>query len=161
VRRSPGVATLLSAVLLTCLLLPSATRAADAPVKPPAVSVQDVWARATPAGARMGAIYFTMTSTAGDRLTGAAVPHSVAGKTQIHETIMEQDSSGAATGRMSMREVENVELPAGAAVQFKPGGYHVMLIDLKQPLVGGQHVALTLTFAKAGKQKVTATVRDE
>lgn len=160
-RRSPGVATLLHAVMLTCLLLPSAARAADGPAKPLPVSIQDVWARSTPAGAHMGAIYLTMTSSGGDRLTGAAVPHSVAGKTQIHETVMEQDSTGAATGRMSMQEVESVELPAGAAVQFKPGGYHVMLIDLKQPLVSGQHVALTLTFAKAGKQKVTATVRDE
>jgi hypothetical protein len=147
--------------MLTCLMLPSTARAADSPAKPPAVSVQDVWARPTPAGAHMGAIYFTMTSPVDDRLTGAAVPHSVAGKTQIHETVMEQDSSGAATGRMSMQEVESVELPAATAVQFKPGGYHVMLIDLKQPLVSGQHVALTLTFAKAGKQKVSATVRDE
>jgi hypothetical protein len=147
--------------MLTCLWLPSATRAADSAAKPPPVSIQDVWARSTPAGAHMGAIYLTMTSPGGDRLIGAAVPHSVAGMTQIHETVMEQDSSGGATGRMSMQEVESIELPAGAAVQFKPGGYHVMLIELKQPLVSGQHVAVTLTFAKAGKQKVTATVRDE
>ena len=155
------IATVLTAALLACPMPARFARAADAPAKSSGVSIHDAWARATPAGARMGAIYFTMTSPAGDRLTGAAVPHSVAGATQIHETVMEQDSSGAATGRMSMQEVESVELPAGTEVQFKPGGYHVMLLDLKRPLVSGQHVALTLTFANAGKQKVTATVRDE
>jgi len=125
------------------------------------VTVSDVWARATPAGARFGAIYLTLASAAGDSLVGAAVPHAVAGRTQIHETVMVPDSSGAGAGRMAMREVPGIALPAGQAVQLAPGGYHVMLLDLKRPLKAGMRVPLALRFARAGKRDVVARVRGE
>ena len=126
------------------------------------IHITNVWARTTPAGARYGAAYLTIASRAGDRLIGASVPHSVAEGTQIHETVVWADSSGGHTpGQMSMRQVESVLLPAGESVQFKPGGYHIMLMELKKPLKAGQHVSLTLTLEKAGKRTVTATVRDE
>ena len=68
-------------------------------------------------------------------------------------------STMAGEGMMTMQEVESVPVPAGGTVTFKPGGYHVMLIDLVAPLEVGQTVPLTLTFAKAGRIEVTATVR--
>lgn len=126
-----------------------------------AVTIRDAWARATPAGATMGAIYLTLESAAGDRLMGAQVPDSVAGVTEIHETV-EVSDSGATDGgsRMTMRPVASIELPAGGAVQLKPGGYHIMLIDLRKPLKPGAHVKVTLVLEKAGKRTVTATVRN-
>jgi copper(I)-binding protein len=148
---------------LFVLLLVGSWAPARAQAPPPAdVTVSDVWARATPAGAKMGAIYLTLESATGDRLVGAAVPHSVAGRTQIHETVMLPAATGDTNGgRMAMRQVKAIALPPGVPVVFKPGGYHVMLLDLKQPLVDGAHVPLTLKLARGGKRDVSATVRVE
>jgi copper(I)-binding protein len=156
-----AAAVMASAVAWACV--PAGPARADAAAAQPAgVSIRDAWARATPAGARMGAIYLTLESAAGDRLTGAKVPDSVAASTEIHETVTVTDSSGSEGGsRMTMQPVSSIELPPGEAVQLKPGGYHIMLIDLKKPLKRGTHVRVTLMLEKAGKHTVTATVRDE
>jgi copper(I)-binding protein len=80
------------------------------------------------------------------------VPGSVAGHTEIHETVTVADSSGGDEGgRMMMRRVESIELPPGEDVQLKPGGYHVMLFDLKKPLKAGSRIKLTLILEKAGE----------
>ncbi|HQV56683.1 MAG TPA: copper chaperone PCu(A)C [Ilumatobacteraceae bacterium] len=60
-----------------------------------------------------------------------------------------------------MRKIDSLDIPAGTAVELKPGGYHVMLIGLVKPLVAGSNVELTLTFEKAGDVKVTVPVRDD
>lgn len=149
--------------MLTLVALAGARPAAGAGGTPSghgSLAIRDVWSRSTPAGAHMGAVYFTINSPDSDRIIAAMVPASVAGETQIHETVMEADSSGGG-GRMTMRHLEGVDLPPGQDVAFKPGGYHVMLMDLKHPLVAGKRFTLTLTLAKAGKKSVTATVRDE
>jgi periplasmic copper chaperone A len=126
------------------------------------VSVRNAWARATPPGARMGAVYLTLESAAGDRLIAVSVPRSVAATAQIHETVMVADSSGdGARSGMTMRPVASLELPPGQAVTLEPGGYHIMLLDLKRALRSGGHVPVTLTLEKAGKQKVLASVRAE
>lgn len=79
---------------------------------------------------------------------------------EIHETIVVADSSGGDSGgQMMMRRVESIELPPGEDVQLKPGGYHVMLFDLKKPLKQGSRIKLTLILEKAGKFQTTATVR--
>jgi copper(I)-binding protein len=121
-----------------------------------AVTVSDAWARATPPGARMGSIYLKLSSTNGDRLIGASVPRSVSGKTQIHETLVSRDAGGESMG---MREVRSLELPAGRTVELAPGGFHLMLMDLKHPLKAGDRVRVTLRFEKSGTQTVTADVR--
>jgi len=117
------------------------------------ITVQEPWARATPAGAMSGAAYMTLankTSTA-DRLTGAS--SDVAAKVQIHEMKV-------VNGVMQMREVTGgLAIPAGGSVTLKPGSYHVMLMGLKKPLVAGQSIPLTLTFAKAGNISVTVPVQ--
>lgn len=114
------------------------------------VQVKDIWARATPGGAQTAAIYATLQSIAGDRLTAASTP--VAKETQLHTMTMEE-------GVMKMRQVDGIDLPAGQTVALKPGGYHIMLIGLTEPLKEGQTFPVTLTFAKAGAENVTVTVQ--
>ena len=151
-----------SALAVVWLTGPAGTAlAGEGAAQPADVAVRDAWARTTPAGARMGALYLTLESPAGDRLVGAEVSRSVAAATEIHETVVVADSTGSGGGdRMMMRPVAFIELPPGEAVQLKPGGYHIMLLDLKKPLKAGTHVKLTLILEKAGKRTLTATVRD-
>lgn len=113
------------------------------------VEVKDVWARATPGGAQTGAVYATIVSPAGDKLTAASTP--AAQNAELHSMTMDN-------GVMKMRQVGDIDLPAGKPVSLKPGGYHVMLTGLTQPLKEGQTIPLTLTFQKAGARQVTATV---
>jgi copper(I)-binding protein len=113
------------------------------------VEIRDVWARATPVGARNGAAYLTMQSPTADRLTAASSP--VAERVELHLSAMED-------GVMRMREVPAIDLPPGETVTLKPGGLHVMLMGLKQPLQPGETIPLTLTFEKAGMREVTAAV---
>jgi len=113
------------------------------------VEIKEAWARATPAGTHTGAAYVTLQSPTGDRLTGASTP--VAKTAEIHSMTMDN-------GVMKMRQVEGIDVPAGQPVTLKPGGYHIMLMGLTQPLKQGQTFPLTLTFAKAGSENVTVTV---
>jgi len=133
---------------LAVFLLFAGTAAAVAQIAA-SVEITNAWARATPAGAQNGAAYVTMQSPAGDRLTGVA--SRVAATAELHEMTM-------AGTVMKMREVDGVDLPAGKAVTLKPGGFHIMLLGLKQPLHPGDKVPLTLTFAKAGTREIEATV---
>lgn len=117
------------------------------------ITVEQLWARATPAGAKTGAVYMTLDNKSGtaDRLTG--VSSDVAEKLQIHE--MKVDN-----GVMQMRELAGgLPIPAKGSVVLKPGGYHVMLIGLKKPLTAGEKFPLTLTFEKAGNISLTVPVQ--
>lgn len=114
-----------------------------------AVEVTAAWARATPGRAENGAAYLTLAAPAGDRLTGISTP--VAGKAELHAMKMEG-------GVMTMTRLDGLDLPAGQQVTLKPGGLHIMLVGLKQPLQPGQTVPLILRFAKAGTREVTAAV---
>jgi len=103
------------------------------------------WARATPKGASVGGAYMkiTNTGTATDRLIGGST--DVAGRFEVHEMSMDN-------GVMKMRSVaDGLEIKPGQTVELKPGGYHVMLMGLKEQLVQGQHFKATLEFVKAGK----------
>jgi hypothetical protein len=115
------------------------------------VTVSHPWARATPPGAKVGAAFFLMEASrlSGDRLIGAKA--DIAGRVELHTHIHEG-------GVMKMRPVDAVVLSAGNKVTFKPSGYHVMLLDLKQPLKEGDILPLTLVFERAGEIKVDATV---
>jgi len=114
------------------------------------IEIKDVWARATPGGAQTAAVYATIVSAADDRLTGAATP--AAKEAQLHT--MATDN-----GVMTMRQVDDINLPAGQPVTLKPGGYHIVPTGLTQPLVEGQTFPLTLTFAKTGNRQVTVSVQ--
>ncbi|HXX51890.1 MAG TPA: copper chaperone PCu(A)C [Xanthobacteraceae bacterium] len=118
-----------------------------------AIAVEQPWARATPAGAQTGAVYMTLNNktSAADRLTGAS--SDVAAQVRVHEMAV-------VDGVMQMRQLaDGLPIPAGGSVTLKPGGYHVMLIGLKKPLVAGETFPLTLTFAKAGNISVTIPVQ--
>jgi copper(I)-binding protein len=77
------------------------------------------------------------------------------------DTMAMGEDDGHMGGSMTMQEVARVEVPAGETVAFEPGGYHVMLIDLAEPLVAGETFEMELTFEKAGTVTVEVEVRDE
>lgn len=118
------------------------------------VRVDEPWARATVAGQQASGAFMTLTSSSDARLV--AVQSPAAGVAEIHEMAMENNV-------MRMRAVDGLALPAGKPVELRPGGYHLMLLDLKKPLEAGQSVALTLTVEDAqGKRErvdVQAQVR--
>ena len=95
--------------------------------------------------------FMTLTAAQGARLVGASSP--AAGVTEVHEMKLDGDV-------MRMRAVPVLELPAGKPVELKPGGYHVMLLDLKAPLAKDSTVPLTLTFkdAKGTESRLDLTV---
>lgn len=115
------------------------------------IAIKNPWARATPAGAKVTAGYFTLTNTGStpDRLVGATA--AVAGRSTIHEMTMSDNV-------MHMRPVKGVDLKPGQTVEFSPDSFHVMLENLKQPLKPGDTVKGTLTFEKAGSVDIEYAV---
>ena len=118
------------------------------------LTVVDAWVRATvPAQNATGAFLKLTIKGADATLIAASSP--VAGVTQIHEMVMSE-------GVMRMREVTGgVSLKAGQSFELKPGGYHIMMMDLKQPVKAGDRVPLTLTFKQANGQQTTTQVDAE
>ncbi len=131
--------------LALCLLFPLLAHAQTAgPIK-----VERAWSRAAPEG-RVGVLYLTATDDgAPDRLTGVSTP--VAEKAELHESLSEN-------GVMKMRPVSSVAISREKPLTLAPGGYHVMLMGLKQPLKEGESFPVTLTFEKAGGVMTTASV---
>jgi copper(I)-binding protein len=131
---------------LIALLLCATTGAAAQ-----AISVDHPYARATPPGARTGGAFFVLVNgTAGvDRLVAASSPAARA--VELHQMAMDG-------GVMKMRAIPAIDIPAGGRVELKPGGYHVMLVDLKQPLKAGDRVPMTLTFERAGTLDIVVPV---
>lgn len=115
------------------------------------VLITNAWARATPAGARIGGGYLTIenSGTSADRLIGFSSP--LAARGEIHEMAV-------TGGVMKMREVDGVDIAPGASVALRPGGLHLMFVDIKQPLVSGQTFKARLTFEKAGPVDVEFAV---
>lgn len=115
-----------------------------------ATTVANAWARGTVPGQASSGAFMRLTSAEGGRLVAVASPW--AGMAEIHE--MKMDG-----GTMKMNAVPFIELPAGKAVELKPGGYHVMLMGLKQQLKGGELVPLTLSIEGAGGKKETLELK--
>ncbi len=114
----------------------------------PRIEVKDAWVREVPPTSKMSAAYMVIENKGkeADRLLDAI---SNASKiTEIHETI-----------EGKMRRVKAIEVPAGGKVELKPGGYHIMLINLNRPLKEGDKVEMTLKFEKSGEIKVQAPVK--
>ena len=125
-------------VLISATLLAFSFAVASAHTQ--TIEVNDAWVRATVTGQMGTGAFMSLISRDGARLVG--VSSSLAGVAEVHEMKMEGDV-------MKMRPVPVLDLPAGKSVQLKPGGYHVMLMDLKQPLTKGSTVPLTLVFKNA------------
>ena len=105
------------------------------------VDIKDAWARSTVQGQKASGAFMKLTAKEGSKLVGASSP--VAGVVEVHEMKMDGNV-------MQMRAVQGgLDLPAGKAVELKPGGYHVMLMDLKTPLAKDTTIALTLVFKDA------------
>ena len=137
-------------ILPAALLTLAACGQAPAPEAPAVVATTDALCRPTPNGRPMTGCYLTLTASRDDRLIAVSSP--VAGEGQIHEMKV-------VDGMMSMAELEDgLALPAGEAVALRPGGNHIMLIDLKQPLAESEQVSLTLTFEHAPAMGIRARV---
>lgn len=130
--------------LVACGMLWGTLMAAHAQEK--TVEIRDAWIRGTVAGQKVTGAFMSLTSRSAARLVAAASP--VAGAAEIHAMRMEG-------GVMRMFAVDAVDLPANRTVELAPGGYHVMLMDLKRTLQAGDRVPLKLTFELAGKKRET------
>ncbi len=133
---------------MTALIAVMATPAAAQHHKAGDLEISGTWTRATAPTARAGGGFLTITNkgTVADRLVSASSP--AAAKVEVHE--MKMDGS-----IMRMRELENgLDIPPGATVALKPGGYHLMLMELTAPIAQGSHVPVTLVFEKAGKVEI-------
>ena len=137
----------LTTILLSAALINGAATAQT-------VTVADAWVRATVAAQRATGAFLKLTVQGADA-TLIAASSPVAGVTQIHEMAMSE-------GVMRMREVTGgVPLKAGQIFELKPGGYHIMMMDLKQPVKAGDRVLLSLTFKQANGQQTTTQVDAE
>jgi periplasmic copper chaperone A len=134
-------------LLISTLLAVTASAWAQAPAP---VEVKDAWVRATVAQQKSTGAFMQLTAPADTRVVGARSP--IAGVAQIHEMAMEKDV-------MRMREVKELALPAGKAVELKPGGYHVMLLDLKGQVKAGDVVPVTLVLESKDGQRSTLEVK--
>jgi hypothetical protein len=125
------------------------------------LQVEGAWARraammkgdsASGGGSGNGAVYALLVNTgnAPDALVGVASDASATA--EIHETYRDM-------GMMMMRPVKKIGVAAGKKVELKPGGYHIMLLNLKRDLKAGETIGVTLQFEKAGKIAATATVK--
>lgn len=134
--------------LAACVALPFATPLA-ANAQTSTIQIDHAWSRPAIAG-RPGVLYLTIKdSGAPDSLTAVATP--IAAQAELHESF---DDNGV----MKMRAVASLQVAPGQPVALSPGGYHIMLMGLKQALVPGDKFPVTLTFAKAGSVTTTATV---
>lgn len=115
------------------------------------IEISHPWARATASSAANGAVYLTIVNhgAGADTLTAAATP--AAAKAELHTSLSDN-------GVMKMRPLAAVAVKAGGSAEFKPGGMHIMLLGLKQPLKAGDSFPLTLTFEKAGAVETMVTV---
>jgi len=115
------------------------------------ISVTDAWARATMPGQPVSGAYMNIQSDADARLISVSSP--VVPQVEVHEMKMDGDV-------MRMREVKAIDLPKGKTVSLRPGGYHIMLMNLKKPIAAGEIIPLALVIESDGKRQ-TVEVKAE
>lgn len=108
------------------------------------VTVKDAWIRGTVQGQNATGAFMELSGKSNARLVGVTTP--LTANAEVHSMSMEN-------GVMRMSPVEGIDIPAGKSVKLAPGGYHVMLMNLKQPLNAGDKVPLKLTFELADKKR--------
>lgn len=114
------------------------------------VTIREPWVRGTVRGQKATGVFMKLTASESSTLVSVESP--VAGSVQINEMTMENDV-------MQMRPISRLDLPAGQSVELEPGGYHVMLMDLKQPLKKGEAVPIKLRFEAKDKTFKTIEVQ--
>ena len=149
---APGsIARAMAALAMLSCLIAAPARAEE--VKAGDLVITQAWTRATPGGARIGGGYLTIENkgAAPDRLIGGSA--DFAGKIEVHEMAMNN-------GVMTMRPLDKgLAIEPGKTVKLAPGGYHLMMFDLKNPLKQGDKVPITLEFEKAGKVKLSFDIQ--
>jgi copper(I)-binding protein len=117
------------------------------------IQVRHPWSRATPPGAKVAAGYMEIRNNGRqpDRLVSATT--AVAQRVEIHVT--ERDGEV-----MKMREVKSLEIPARERYQLRPGGSHLMLVDITRPLQKGEKLLMRLVFERAGELEIELEVQD-
>jgi copper(I)-binding protein len=120
-------------------------------VKVDAVSISDAYTRATVPGQKVAGGFLKIQNKGNtiDQLISASSPS--AGDVQLHEMAMEGNV-------MKMRQVKDIAVPANGSVELKPGGYHLMFLDLKGPFVAGETIPVKLKFSKSGDVEVKLPV---
>ncbi len=142
---------ILALAALSAVVIAAPVRAED--VKAGDLVISQAWSRATPGGAKVAGGYLTIENkgTASDKLI--AVSADIAGKADVHEMAMDN-------GVMKMRPLDKgLVIEAGKTVKLAPGGYHLMLQELKGPFKEGEKVPVTLEFEKAGKVAISLDVQ--
>jgi periplasmic copper chaperone A len=145
------IAPMLAATLFLAGLIAAPARGQE--VKAGDLMITQAWSRATPNGAKIGSGYFTIENkgTTPDRLVGVSA--EIAGKVEVHEMAMKD-------GVMTMRPLQaGLTIDPGKTVKLAPGGYHLMMFDLKSPLKQGDALPVTLEFEKAGNVRVSLDVQ--
>ncbi|MGY3358589.1 copper(I)-binding protein [Bradyrhizobium sp. GM0.4] len=140
-------------LLAISLLLTACAVAQAEDIKAGDLVISQPWSRATPGGAKVAGGYLTIENkgTVADKLV--SVSADIAGKAEVHEMAMEN-------GVMKMRLLDKgLVIDPGKTVKFAPGGYHLMLQELKGPFKQGDKVPVTLQFEKAGKVAVSLDVQ--
>ncbi|SKA32705.1 copper chaperone PCu(A)C [Consotaella salsifontis] len=144
--------TIAKTIFLGAALALASTAASAHDYKVGSLHIVHPWARATAPSAEVGGAYMTIENKGktADRLLGGSTP--IAEKAEVHTMEM-------VDGVMKMHEVDGgLEIPAGGEASLAPGGYHVMIVGLKQPLKEGERVPLTLKFEKAGSVDVELAI---
>ena len=136
--------------LLSIALMAFATSIQAQDAKVGAIKIENAYVRATaPGQPAAGAFMKIDNSGAADQLLSASSP--AAGEVQLHQMLMEGNV-------MKMGQVKDIAVPANGSVDLKPGGYHIMLMNIKAPLKAGETVPVKLKFAKAGEVEVKLPV---
>jgi hypothetical protein len=113
-----------------------------------ALKIGHPWSRATPAGAKVGGGYLSIENAGAEADRLVSVSASVAGRVEVHEMAV-------TNGVMTMRPLEaGIAIPPGGKIELKPGGFHIMFMDLTRPLKQDERLKGTLTFEKAGSVEV-------
>ena len=114
--------------------------------------IENPYARATPPNATNSAIFMTIKNTGNEDRTLVSASTSIANKVELHTVIKTDDM-------MKMREVDTIEIPKNQDVMLKPGGLHIMLLDLTQPLKEKEFIDVTLNFKNGDKEQFKAPVK--
>jgi copper(I)-binding protein len=136
---------------LNVLIFSAIAALATQPVWSANISVTDAWARATMPGQPVSGAYMKIQSDADARLISVSSP--LIQQVEVHEMKMDGDV-------MRMREVKVIDLPKGKTVSLQPGGYHIMLMNLKKPITAGEIIPLALVIESGGKRQ-TVEVKAE
>ena len=137
---------------LSLLLFSLQAFAQGFPKEKAAIEIDEPWARATTPGTTLAAGYMTLRNKSDDRDRLLSVSSPLARKVETHITLKEGDI-------MRMREVPGYEVPGRGRVELKPGGAHLMFVDIKRPFKAGEKIPVTLSFDKAGEMNVELEVR--